>query len=673
LQASHPTGDYLTGYENYGSLFRLLGETVHQSCVLLTSREKPVEVSFIEDLQGRVRSLPLSGAWDTSIALITSRGLMGTEAEQRKLCELYACNPLALKIVAASIQTLFDRDIAAFLAEETIAFNGIRRLLDQQFERLSDLERRIMIWLAINREWVDLATLEADILPPVSRANLLEAVERLTWRSLIEQQAGHYTQQPVVMEYVLNHFVQTISTELATLTLKGFLRYALLKTTAKDYVQESQIRLILRPVAAQFRETFGSVTVQKQQIRQILTQLRHTETELPGYGCGNLMNLCHHLNLELTGYDFSHLTIRHSDLRELVLHHVKFSHCNLIHTVFREAFGGILGVALSQDGRLLVTGDTRYGIRVWEFPSGRLLAIGQEHQDWVWAVAVSPDGTTIASASADSTAKVWNPHGVCLQTLRGHQGWLWAIALSPTSVLVATGGADHVIRLWDRNTGQCLRILEGHEDWITALTWHPDGTMLASASQDKTLRLWDMEGRCLKTLRGHTDQIWGTAWDKDGTQLASVSLDQTIRIWNPQSGQCLQVISNPQGPMTKLVWNGDGQMLATNSLAYTHNIQVWHVPSGQCIKTLQGHISQIGALVWDHARNLLVSGSLDQTFRLWDGETGRCLKTIHSHKSRIWKLVWSPNGEQLATASENRTISIWEVATRRCCRELHGH
>jgi transcriptional regulator with XRE-family HTH domain len=202
LQPGEQAGNYQPNFINYGELFQMLAESSHQSCILLTSREKSAEVAIFEDGNGAVRSLFLQGSWEASLELIDSKGLVGNEAQKRHLCELYCYNPLLLKMVATSIQSLFDGEITTFLQTETLIINGIRRLLDQQFQRLSPLEQSIMYWLAINREWTTIAQLQADIVPTVSRANLLESLESLTWRSLIEKRSGAYSQQPAIMEYV---------------------------------------------------------------------------------------------------------------------------------------------------------------------------------------------------------------------------------------------------------------------------------------------------------------------------------------------------------------------------------------------------------------------------------------------------------------------------------------
>jgi hypothetical protein len=196
---------------NYGDLLQLLGEANHQSCILLTSREKSAEVGVFEDSTGMVRSLMLRGSSEASLALIDSQQLVGSQTEKNRLCELYSFQPLALKMVAASIQSLFDRQIAAFLKTETLVFSNIRRLLDRQFQRLSSLEQTIMYWLATERDWTTIAELHSEIVPAVNLASLLEALESLTWRSLIEQRSGKYSQQPVVMEYVTDCLIDRYS------------------------------------------------------------------------------------------------------------------------------------------------------------------------------------------------------------------------------------------------------------------------------------------------------------------------------------------------------------------------------------------------------------------------------------------------------------------------------
>jgi transcriptional regulator with XRE-family HTH domain len=377
-------GKYRSGYENYGELLRLIGETAHSSCLLLTSREKPVEVAALEGIELSVRSLQLTGSLSAAKALLEAKGLSGSETEKQILGDRYGCNPLALKIVATSIQDLFAGDIAAFLAEDVTVFNSIQKLLEQQFNRLSSLEQTIMYWLAINREWTTISELADDIFPIVSKANILEALESLSWRSLIDKQAGSYTQQPVVMEYVTERLIEQVTHEIAAASspLSLFYSHALLKATLQDYIRESQKRLILEPIAAQLRTSFVSAKAIEQHFQKILKLLRNSETPLSGYGGGNLINLAHHLQIDLTGYDFSSLRIWQADLQGVNLQQVNFAYADLAKSVFTQTFGSILSVAFSQNGKFLAVGDTKGEIHLWQVSPPRLLFTFQGHTSW---------------------------------------------------------------------------------------------------------------------------------------------------------------------------------------------------------------------------------------------------------------------------------------------------
>lgn len=333
-------GRFRSGYENYGELLRLVGETGHQSCIVITSREKLLEVSVLEGLESAVRSLRLDGSAEAVQAIVQDKGLVGTEAQKQQLGMLYGDNPLALKIVATSIQELFEGSIEAFLCEETLLFNGIRRLLDQHFSRLSSLEQCIMYWLAVNWVWTTSNELQSDIVPLISKARLLEALEALSLRSLIERQANSYTLQPAVREYVVEQLTEQLVNELRTAELSLFLNQALLKATAEDSIRVIQRKFILQNIAQQFSRQFGSLAALEQQTLQILTQLRRSADQSAGYGAGNLLNLMYALGLDLTSYNFSNLSIWQADLRSMILRQVNFTEADFTNTVFAEGSNG---------------------------------------------------------------------------------------------------------------------------------------------------------------------------------------------------------------------------------------------------------------------------------------------------------------------------------------------
>jgi hypothetical protein len=298
LQEGSCAGQFRDGYADYGELLRLIAGSNHQSCVILTSREKPAEVAADEGDNLPVRVLALGGSAEATQALLQAKGVTGTVPQQQLLGDRYGNSPLAIKIVATSIRDLFDGDIGQFLQEETFVFNGVRRLLDRQFDRLSALETSIMFWLAINREWTTVGELHQDIVPTVSKGKLLESLESLSWRSLIERKSGQYTQQPVVMEYLTEIAIERVTTEFQTLKLDWFLHYALIKTTVKDYVRSTQTRLILGVIGTELNRVFSSTELLRQQILQVLATLHKSTPQFADYGAGNLINFCNYLQID---------------------------------------------------------------------------------------------------------------------------------------------------------------------------------------------------------------------------------------------------------------------------------------------------------------------------------------------------------------------------------------
>ncbi|MBD2100197.1 NB-ARC domain-containing protein [Leptolyngbya sp. FACHB-261] len=678
LGSGRQAGQWQEGYEGYGQLLKRVGEVPHQSCVLLTSREKPREIALLEGERLPVRSLQLAGLKPADgRELFRNKGqFTGSEAEWNKLIEHYGGNPLALKLVAAATHELFDGRIAGLLeyAEQgVLVVEDIRDLLERQFNRLSEVEQEVMYWFAINREPISVAELSEDVVSATSRRELLGAVNSLLRRSLIEQSAARFNLQPVVMEYVTERLVKSICHEITTQNLELLRTHALIKAQAKDYVREMQGRLIVEPVMECLLMALGSHRGIEGRLKELLVQQREQAPLQPGYVGGNVLNLLVALGTDLRGYDFSNLTVWQASLQGVNLPQVNFAHADLGKSIFKGTLGAVFGIAFSPDGELLATGDAEGGVRVWQVATGKPLSTFGEHTGWVWSVAFSPDGRLLASCGEDQTVRLWDvSSGQCLQTLHGHQSSVWSVAFSPDGRTLASGSDECSVSLWQVSSGRCLRTLQGHTGRVLSVAFSPDGQTLASGSDEPSVKLWEVSsGRCLNTLEGHTDRIWSVTFSPDGSTLASGSADDTIRLWEVTTGQCLGTLEGHTDRVRSVAFHAEGHILASSS--DDQAIKLWEVSTGECFSTLRGHTDPVFSVAFNVDGSTLASGSSDQTARLWDFDSGRCLRTLRGYTNSVYSVVFHPEGDRLASGSTDQTVRLWEVGTGQCLKTLEGH
>lgn len=674
LQAGQRTGSFIESEQGYSRLFQRIGETRHESCLLLTSREKPHTIARLEGMHSPVRSLRLTGiARSSGQELLQHEGLAGSDEVWASLIERYWGNPLALKLVSEPIREVFSGDIAAFLEGEECVLVEISDLLEQQFLRLSPAERDVIYWLAIEHKEVSLETLQEDMRALISRRMLVETLDALRRRSLVESSADrHFLLQPVVMEYIIGRFVDGISQEVAGETLALLASHALLKADAVDYIRQSQVRFILEPIVQRLQATFWQAR-SEQKLKSLLNLL-HTDGVLcHSYAAGNLLNLLIHARADLRGLDFSHLSVRQADLQGVQVPEVNFAAADLTTCRFTDTFSSILCLAVSSDGTLLAGGTTTDEVRIWQPYTMVALFSCLGHGDGIRTLAFSPDNRTLASGSEDHTLRIWeSAEGRCLKVLQGHTDWIFSLAFSPDGRTLASASLDQTVRLWSAETGDCLRILDGHSDWVRAVAFSLDGTILASGGNDGTIRLWECStGTCLRVLQEPGNWVRTLAFSPDGTIVASGGEDRVVRFWHLQTGECSRVLQRHLGRIRSVAWTSDGALLASGG--DDQFLCVWDTQTGQCLKVLQGHSNRIWSLVFLPASAILVSASEDDTLRFWDVRAGQCTRILQGQAHLIKAIAFSPDGRTLVSGSEDQLVRVWDRTSGHCTRSLRRH
>ena len=713
-------GQYREGYENYGELVSVVGQANHQSCLLLTSREKPTEVATISETNPAVQVLQLAGSPEAALALIEAKQLTGTQAEKEQLCDRYGHSLLALQIINSSICDVFDGEISLFLAEDTLLFNGARRLLDVQFERLSSLEKTVMTWLAINRDWTTIAELKADIYPSCYKTKLLESLESLSWRSLIQRRGNAYTQQPVIMEYVTDRLIEQVCEELTDpdcfngelKTSLSIVTYALIKTTVKDFVRESQERLILRAVSEQLRQ---ALSTPNQAILDHLRALQLLQKKPTGYSAGNLINLAWAMDVDFKGLDLSRLTIYHAYLQDVLLPEVNFAHSIFKETAFSQPLDPICRIVYTPDGSMFATGEGAGRIVVWRAVDQRpILVIDEASTGWVMSLDFIHGGKRLVSGGNAGEINVWDvATGQLVNVLKSHAGTVWTMDASPIGNLLVSGSFDACLMVWDLTTYELRHRLTGHTQQINSAVFSPDGKKIASTSADKTLRVWDARiGELLNIWEcdiepysisfssdskhlavGHNDgqiSIWNLQTGKTdlafqahkywipsivfspcGNYIVSGSGDATTKLWNPKTGQLLRTSTVYTSLVWSLAFSPEGQYLAVGG--NDHTIRLWEMPKKRLFKTLQGFSCWVNSVQFHPNASLLVSGSSDHKVRLWNVETGNLIQVLEGQKDDVLGVAISPCGKKVAGGGVDNTISVWDIETGQLLQTLRGH
>ena len=313
--------------------------------------------------------------------------------------------------------------------------------------------------------------------------------------------------------------------------------------------------------------------------------------------------------------------------------------------------GVVEAVAFSPDGTRLATASRDGTARLWEVATGREQA-RLEHDGWVTRVAFSPDGTRLATSN-DRTARLWEVATGREQARLQHDGVVEAVAFSPDGTRLATASRDGTARLWEVATGRELGRMK-HVTSVRAVAFSPDGTRLAT-SNDRMARLWEVATGREQARLEHNDGVSAVAFSPDGTRLATVSPSRTARLWEVATGQEQARLQHYAGAVEAVAFSPDGTRLATASRDGT--ARLWEVATGQELARLE-HDDRVSAVAFSPDGTRLATASRDGTARLWEVATGQELARMQ-HDDRVSAVAFSPDGTRLATASNDRTARLW--------------
>lgn len=229
------------------------------------------------------------------------------------------------------------------------------------------------------------------------------------------------------------------------------------------------------------------------------------------------------------------------------------------------------------------------------------------------------------------------PSFVFARELAGHAKSVASVKFSPDGTRLASASADKTVKIWNVSTGECVVTLLGHERGCSDCAWTSDGRYLASASDDKNLHLWDVQdgsehfGEVLRVFAGHTSHVFCCALNGPANNiLASGSCDETVRLWDVQHGTCINVLPAHSDPVTSVGFSCDATVLVTSS--YDGLCRLWSVATGACLKTfIDDRNPPVSFVRFSPNSKYLLMATLDSTLRLWDVHEGKVRKTYRGH------------------------------------------
>jgi len=297
----------------------------------------------------------------------------------------------------------------------------------------------------------------------------------------------------------------------------------------------------------------------------------------------------------------------------------------------------INGVSLDLSGKRLLTSSDDGTVRVWDAETGVQRGeyrghagtgeAGDNSEDhWVWNAAFSPDAALAVSASRDLTAQIWKTGIVApVRTLEGHTRSVKDAAWQPQNEAIATASNDATIRIWNPETGETIRTLTGHSGAVNAIDFSLDGNLLASASDDGTIRIWDWRSGRRINSTGAGGSAQDVRFSKDGAMVVAAAEGGRVRVWRTQSLARVRDFDHGARAFSAVFLDGDKSVASSGVDGI---VRIFALEGDAEPRELLGHKDAVRSLDSNADGSLLISGSRDNTARVWEAASGRERRTM---------------------------------------------
>ena len=286
----------------------------------------------------------------------------------------------------------------------------------------------------------------------------------------------------------------------------------------------------------------------------------------------------------------------------------------------------------------------------------------EEHSSSVNCVAVSGDGRYIVSGSSDTTVKVWRT-GIwdCAAELSEHDHHINSVVVSGNGQYIVSGSSDNSVRVWRMGTWECIAVLKGHSEVVLSVAASADGFRIISGSGDKTVRLWNLKTKqCEAVLKGHTNPVNCVTMSADGRYFVSGGSDNTIIVWMEEN--IIAKLMDHRGSVNSIAFSKDGRQIVSGSSDNT--VRVWELETLKLVVELSGHGGCVRSVAVIGNGQFILSGSDDRTIRVWDMNARKCALAVQGHSGNIMSVVMSDDGQYIVSGSRDSKVWVWSMHER---------
>jgi WD40 repeat protein len=337
--------------------------------------------------------------------------------------------------------------------------------------------------------------------------------------------------------------------------------------------------------------------------------------------------------------------------------------------VFEGHTGPIRSVTFGADdpdagipGHLLMTASVDKTVRLWTPDKSEPIDTFSEHGAEVWSVALSGDGRRVVTASDDGTARVWDIGTKVSLILAGHTEPVHFAMFSGDGNNVVTASNDRTARIWDARTGKLKAVLGGHMGKVRTAVFSPDGTRVLTASADNTARLWNVEPQAdtsIMNLKGHDEGVRTAAFSRDRHLVVTGADDGSAMVWDALTGVPRAVLRKHGARVSSVMFSPDGERVVTGS--YDRTARISNAQTGSELAVLREHNGLVRSAIFS-PDGLLVATASDMA-RLWNAKTGDVVARLDGHQGEIYAAAFTGDGKRVVTFGADRTFRLWDAQT----------